>query len=74
MSLWLITYLPQRIDGGVQWVFEGDEESLNRYLNDQHSCPCSDCRGKDWWKTAQACEYMVEEMSELVEGGKIYNG
>lgn len=75
MSLWLITYLPASDSPGVrQWVFEGSEDDLYDYLDDNHSCPCPNCRGKDWWETAQACEYIVEKMLEFADGGEIYNG
>lgn len=75
MNLWLITYLPASDTPGVrQWVFEGNEDDLNKYLNDKHSCSCPSCRGQDWWATSQACEYVVERISGFADGDEFYNG
>lgn len=60
-SYWRITYLPAFTGAGVcEWVFKGTEAELNKYLNENHACGCEDCKSKDWWETAQSCEYIVE--------------
>lgn len=62
---WRITYLPSFTGAGVcEWVFKGTDEELGKYLNDTHGCNCEDCRGKDWWDTAQSCEFLIEDASE----------
>lgn len=67
MKLWLITYLPMKEKGLVQWVFRGSEEDLEAYLDKNHSCRCSDCKNVSWWKSAQACEYLVEEIEGYIQ-------
>ncbi len=65
MRKWRITYLPYKPFPGVrEWVFEGSEFDLNVYLQKNHSCGCPDCVNMDWWQTATACEYNVEELTK----------
>lgn len=65
MSLWRISYLPHSTRPMVvEWVFKGTKEDLDKYLQDNHSCSCEYCREKDWWDSAEACEYLVEEITE----------
>lgn len=61
---WRITYCPSFDGPGVlEWVFKGNEEQLNKYLFDAHSCGCAECsKETNWWRTAQACEYDIHEI------------
>jgi hypothetical protein len=67
---WRITYLPSmNREGEVGWVYYGTEEELDAYLQEKHSCKCGSCQeeyeiNKSWHDTAQACEYMVEEIKD----------
>lgn len=59
---WRITYLPAFAGSGeCEWVFKGTHSELNKYLLEKHGCSCEDCKGKDWWETAQSREYIVEK-------------
>ena len=62
IKYWEISYLPMKDSGEIGWVYSGTESQLNQYLLDNHGCNCADCIGKDWWDTAQSCEYIVEEI------------
>lgn len=65
MNLWRITYLPASARPRViEWVFQGTKEDLDKYLQENHSCSCADCKGKDWWETAMSAEYLVEIIEE----------
>lgn len=63
---WRISYCPSFDGPGVvEWVFQGNKNQLDKYLKDRHSCGCAACQEEDnWWFTAQACEYNVEEITE----------
>lgn len=64
MKRWRITHLHHSQFPGVrEWVFEGGEFDLNKYLQLNHSCSCTSCKDLNWWETAQACEYSVEEIT-----------
>lgn len=68
MRVWKITYLPyseHRIE--KEWVFRGSEFELDEYLQKNHGCGCPDCADMYWWHSAEACEYLVEEITEYKE-------
>lgn len=65
MKLWRITYLPaSERPRVIECVFQGTKEDLDKYLQENHSCSCSDCDGKDWWESVMSAEYLVEIIEE----------
>lgn len=65
MNLWRIIYLPaSEHPRVVEWVFQGTKEDLDKYLQENHSCSCRYCEGKDWWESAMSAEYLVEIIEE----------
>lgn len=65
MNLWRITYLPaSERPRVIEWVFQGTKGDLDKYLQENHLCSCSDCEGKDWWESAMSAEYLVEIIEE----------
>ncbi len=63
-----ISYLPvQTKPGVIEWVFQGTDKDLYQYLQEYHSCKCEGCHGKNWYDTAQSCEYIIEDITEEFE-------
>lgn len=63
IKTWVIEYLPKddMFGGENKWTFIGTKEELNKHLNENFSCVCEDCVGKDWWESNISSEFIVEE-------------
>lgn len=62
MQKWLINHLAG--NKLRDFVFEGSEYELEKFMNKEFSCGCEDCRGLPFFSTYEACEWGIEDVTD----------